>query len=112
MQRLPYNPYRKQLVLVALITWLVLCGTMMIVSPDFVRDVWWRNSYTPFFILLLLALFWSLWAITGRWKRSGLWTIILTTGIWLRTTQLDSIWNMMLLISFGVVWEYYWNLFD
>ena len=110
MSLLPYNPYRKQLALMALSTWVVLFGCLMIVPPSFVKDVVWQSSYLPFFVLIILSLFWSIWSITGRWKRSGLWSIIATVGLWLKINQLDSPWNILLLLGFGGVWEYYWNL--
>ena len=110
MTLLPFNLYRKQLSVMALSTGFVFFGCLLLVTPAFVKDVGWPNSYLPFFELLLLSIFFAIWAVTGRWKRSGLWSVIMSAGIWLRVYQLDSIWNILLLISFGIVWEYYWHL--
>ena len=111
MALLPYNPYRRQLTVMACATWMVFLGILlMIVPPAFVKDVAWRSSYLPFFILAFLGLFLSIWAVTGRWKRSSLWAGIVTVGLWLRVNQLDAPWNILLLVSFGCVWEYYWHL--
>lgn len=107
---LPYNPYRKQLFVMATATWLVLVGLLIVVLPTFVENVIWYGSYLPFFLLLFLSLLWSIWGLTGRWKKSILWSFIVTTVVWLRVNQLDSPINFLLILGFGGVWEYYWHL--
>lgn len=110
MSWLPFNPYRKQLALTTLVTWMVLWGLVMIVPPAFVKDVGWRSSYLPFFGLVLSGLYLGMWTVTGRWKRSGLRSLVVTVGLCLRVYQLDSAINLILLISFGGIWEYYWHI--
>lgn len=110
MAGLPHNIYRKQALVAAIATWLAFIWLVLMVDPTFTANVGWKLSYLPFFILVSLAVCLTLWGLSGRWKRSGLWTLIITVGLWLRLNQLDSIINTVLLLAFGLVWEYYWKL--
>jgi hypothetical protein len=107
--KLPYYAYRRQTALMAGVTWFVLLIFILWFEPEFVRDVPVRNSYLPFFMLVFAFFYWTLLSLTGRWKRSLLWTFITTAVIWLRINQLTSLINLGLLLSFGVIWEYYWR---
>jgi hypothetical protein len=110
MAGLPHHPYRLQAVVMALITWLVLAWVILMVDPTFIQDVGWKFSYAPFLLMIFAAVGLTFWSFTGRWKQAGLWTAIITTSVWLRINQLDSVINTVLLIAFGFVWEYYWRL--
>jgi len=107
--QMPHFKYRRQIGLMAYVTWLMMASILMFVPPAFIQNVVWPESYLPFFIVLLLGCFWSFWAATGRWKRSMLWSLIFTAGVGLRVNQLDSWFNLLLLFGFGVIWEYYWH---
>ena len=109
MAELPHYPYRKQVLVMATATWIVFIWFVTMVDPLFVAHVGWKSSYLPLLILSFLAFGLTFWGITGRWKRSLLWTTIVTVAVWLRMNQLDSIVNLVLLIAFGAVWEYYWH---
>jgi hypothetical protein len=110
MRVFPYNPYRKQMLVMAGGTWIVLLLQLLFIPPFFLKDVGWRDAYLPFYIMLALALFWSIWGISGRWKRSGTWSGAGVLLIYLRINQLDSWVNTLLLLGFCLVWEYYWYL--
>lgn len=110
MAGLPYHPYRRQALAAAVATWLLFVWLILVVDPSFVADVGWEYSYLPLLLLVLASVGLTLWGITGRWKRTGLWTLIIVVSLWLRINQLDSIVNLILLFSFGAVWEYYWRL--
>lgn len=107
---LPHNPYRKQMLVMATATWITLALMLLFIQPTFLKDVGWKNSYLPFFVTLELALFWSIWGISGRWKRSGTWSGAGVLYVYLRVSQLDSWMNILLLFGFCFVWEYYWYL--
>lgn len=110
MAGLPHHPYRKQALIAATATGLLTVWLVVMVDPAFVADVLWKSSYFPLLLLLFAFVSLTLWGLTGRWKRTGLWTLVITLSFWLRINQLDSIINMFLLIAFGIVWEYYWRL--
>lgn len=103
-------PYRNQLFVATLVHGLLLVGLVVFVNPNFVMNIGWRQSYLPFLYIVFAFLFFLLWSITSRWKRSLLWSLILLSLLWLRINQLDEIVNIILLIVFGCVWEYYWKL--
>jgi hypothetical protein len=107
--KLPVFPYRKQILVAAIATWTTLLWMLLVIPPTFFADVLWRNSFLPLLLLIGLAVGLTLWAITGRWKRAGLWASIITVAAWLRINQLDTLINIGLLLAFGVVWEYYWR---
>ncbi len=110
MLALPYNPYRKQLLTMAGGTWFVFGLILLLVRPMFVQNVGWRDSYLPFFVIWFLGAFWLGWGLTGRWKRSLLWSSIGLIAFWLRIHSLFTLINLGLLLAFGGVWEYYWHL--
>lgn len=107
---LPPFKYRIQVLLAAGITGCVLLCMFLFMEPDFVKDVIYPGSFGPFFILVWFTGFLGWWGISGRWKRSLLWNSIGVTAIGLRLYQLDTWFNWLLLICFGVVWEYYWKI--
>lgn len=106
----PYHPYRKQMLVMAGATWLVLVLLLLFIQPIFIKDVGWSGSYFPFFVLVELALFWSIGGISGHWKRSLMWSGAGTLLVYLRVNQLDSWINSVLLFGFCFIWEYYWYL--
>jgi hypothetical protein len=110
MFKIPPNPYRKQQMILLLVTAAVLAGLLFLVPPSFVADVWWPQSYTPLLILVMMFVFLLILVITNRWKKSLLWAVVASTALWLRLQALDTWLNVGLLISFLLVFEYYWKL--
>jgi len=110
MLALPHNPYRKQLLVMATGTWVFFGLFLLYIRPQFVQNVGRENSYLPFFVIIFVGMLWSWWGITGRWKRSLLWSGIVALSVWLRVNSLLSIINVVLLLGFGGAWEYYWHL--
>ena len=106
----PYHPYRKQMLTMAGSSWFLLVLVVLFIQPEFLQNVGWRNSYLPFFIILELAFFWTVWGVSGRWKRSLMWSGAGTLCIYLRVNLLASWINVLLLFGFCCVWEYYWYL--
>lgn len=104
------NPYWRQQLVMAAISWMALLALVMLIEPSFVADVLWRGSYLPFFGFLWLGCFWLLTSISGRWKRSLLWSSSLVGWAILREMQLDSWLTVGLLVAFNLVWAYYWKL--
>jgi hypothetical protein len=80
------------------------------IEPEFVADIFWKESYLPLFVFFWLTWFWLFTAMSARWKRSLLWSGSLTVWLWLRLMQLDTLLTVGLLVAFNVVWTYYWKL--
>ncbi len=107
---LPHNPHRKQLLVMATTTWLMFFFIVLFIQPAFIQNILWQNSYLPLFIILGFACFWLIWGISGRWKRSLTWSGASVLFVYFRINQLDSWINIVLLLCFCFVWEYYWYL--
>jgi len=110
MLALPFNPFRKQQVVLSIGTWFFVGMFLVFVRPSFVQNLGFPDSYLPLIVFIFLGLFWTLLSVSGRWKRSLLWSLLFIVGLWLRIFSLFSFIHLLLLLSFGIVWEYYWHL--
>jgi hypothetical protein len=110
MLALPFNPYRAHMSVLAIVTWLWIITILLFVPPAFIKDVGIPDSYGLFFIPYSLALLWTLWSLSGRWKLSLLWMGILSLMTWLHVRGFLTVITLILLISFGLVWGYYWHV--
>lgn len=89
--------------------WLTLGLMIWLIEPELIKDILIPNFYLPFFINIFLALFFTLAVIFTNSRRGFLSSLGIIIFLILRLYRLDNLLNIILIISFIVVLEFYFT---
>lgn len=98
-------------ILLSLLFWMLLGLLIVFVDPSLVENFVIEGTYLLFFVLLFLSMFFSASLLLSSSRRGFLIGLGVCGALLLRMKSLGNIINLLLLVVFLVLLEFYWGGF-
>ena len=99
-------------ILLSLLFWTLLGLLIIFVDPSLIENFVFKGTYLLFFVLLFLSVFFSASLLLSSSRRGFLISLGVCGALLLRVKSLGNIINLLLLIVFLVLLEFYWGGFS
>lgn len=99
-------------ILLSLLFWILFGLLIMFVDPSLIENFVFKSTYLLFFVLLFLSVFFSASLLLSSSRRGFLISLGVCGALLLRVKSLGNIINLLLLIVFLVLLEFYWGGFS